>query len=237
MAGRRRDRREEDSSALTGGPRRGTVGADDRFPATGRRPGPPPTRPGRGLGARRSRVRGDAFVAGGRPRRLGWLHGGVHLHDAQGAQGARRQGHPRRRHPDRSCPARRSVSSGPTAPASPPCSRSWPGWSSRPTATPSCRPGYTVGILEQEPQLNEDKDVLGNVEEGVAEIKAQARPLQRDRREDGDRLLRRAAGRDGQAAGGHRPRQRLGPRRPARAGHGRAALPAAGRRRDRAVRR
>ena len=33
-------------------------------------------------------------------------------------------------------------------------------------------PGYSVGILEQEPELNEDKDVLGNVEEGVAEIKA-----------------------------------------------------------------
>jgi len=32
-------------------------------------------------------------------------------------------------------------------------------------------PGYSVGILEQEPHLNEDKDVLGNVEEGVAEIK------------------------------------------------------------------
>ncbi|MGH8840220.1 MAG: energy-dependent translational throttle protein EttA, partial [Jiangellaceae bacterium] len=33
-------------------------------------------------------------------------------------------------------------------------------------------PGYTVGILEQEPRLNEDKTVLGNVEEGVAETKA-----------------------------------------------------------------
>ncbi|HEY9350906.1 MAG TPA: energy-dependent translational throttle protein EttA [Acidothermales bacterium] len=33
-------------------------------------------------------------------------------------------------------------------------------------------PGYTVGILEQEPKLNEDKSVLGNVEEGVAETKA-----------------------------------------------------------------
>src|ERR1700753_2887460 len=32
-------------------------------------------------------------------------------------------------------------------------------------------PGYTVGILQQEPQLNEDKNVLGNVEEGVAETK------------------------------------------------------------------
>ena len=48
-------------------------------------------------------------------------------------------------------------------------------------------PGYSVGILEQEPQLDEDKDVLGNVEEGVGEIKALARPLQRDRRADGDR--------------------------------------------------
>ncbi len=32
--------------------------------------------------------------------------------------------------------------------------------------------GYTVGILSQEPVLNEDKDVLGNVEEGVAQTKA-----------------------------------------------------------------
>src|SRR5580765_378772 len=32
--------------------------------------------------------------------------------------------------------------------------------------------GYTVGILMQEPQLNEDKTVLGNVEEGAGEIKA-----------------------------------------------------------------
>jgi len=33
-------------------------------------------------------------------------------------------------------------------------------------------PGYSVGILQQEPPLNEDKTVLGNVEEGVADIKA-----------------------------------------------------------------
>jgi ATP-binding cassette ChvD family protein len=33
-------------------------------------------------------------------------------------------------------------------------------------------PGYTVGILQQEPALNEDKTVLGNVEEGVGDIKA-----------------------------------------------------------------
>ncbi len=34
------------------------------------------------------------------------------------------------------------------------------------------QPGYTVGILEQEPPLNDAKSVLGNVEEGVAETKA-----------------------------------------------------------------
>jgi ATP-binding cassette ChvD family protein len=33
-------------------------------------------------------------------------------------------------------------------------------------------PGYTVGMLQQEPPLNEDKTVLGNVEEGAGEIKA-----------------------------------------------------------------
>ncbi len=32
-------------------------------------------------------------------------------------------------------------------------------------------PGYTVGILLQEPPLNEEKTVLGNVEEGAGEIK------------------------------------------------------------------
>jgi sulfate-transporting ATPase len=33
-------------------------------------------------------------------------------------------------------------------------------------------PGATVGLLEQEPQLDSNKDVRGNVEEGVAEVKA-----------------------------------------------------------------
>ncbi len=32
-------------------------------------------------------------------------------------------------------------------------------------------PGYTVGILEQEPQLDESKDVLGNVQDGLGELK------------------------------------------------------------------
>ncbi|BDZ61664.1 energy-dependent translational throttle protein EttA [Demequina sediminis] len=33
-------------------------------------------------------------------------------------------------------------------------------------------PGYSVGILLQEPPLNEDKDVIGNIREGVGEIHA-----------------------------------------------------------------
>ena len=33
-------------------------------------------------------------------------------------------------------------------------------------------PGATVGLLQQEPQLDANKDVRGNVEEGVAEVKA-----------------------------------------------------------------
>jgi ATPase subunit of ABC transporter with duplicated ATPase domains len=33
-------------------------------------------------------------------------------------------------------------------------------------------PGFTVGMLGQEPVLDESKTVLGNVEEGVADVKA-----------------------------------------------------------------
>src|SRR3569832_2719513 len=33
-------------------------------------------------------------------------------------------------------------------------------------------PGASVGLLEQEPQLDESKDVRGNVEDGVAETRA-----------------------------------------------------------------
>src|SRR4051812_28702743 len=32
-------------------------------------------------------------------------------------------------------------------------------------------PGYTVGLLAQEPQLDPNKDVKGNVEDGVREIR------------------------------------------------------------------
>ncbi len=45
-------------------------------------------------------------------------------------------------------------------------------------------PGFTVGFLPQEPQLDPTKDVAGNVAEGVGEAK-RSRPLQRGLRGDG----------------------------------------------------
>ena len=94
-------------------------------------------------------------------------------------------------------------------------------------------PGYSVGILMQEPPLNEDKTVLGNVEEGVGEIKAkldrynEISALMADPDADFDALLAEM----GTLQEAIDARRRLGPRLAARAGHGRAALPAAGRRR------
>ena len=90
-------------------------------------------------------------------------------------------------------------------------------------------PGATVGMLQQEPPLTEGKTVQENVEEAVGEIK---RKLDRfnevsealgDPDADYDTLL----GRDGRPADRPRPCRRVGPRQPARPGHGRPALPAA----------
>ncbi len=96
-------------------------------------------------------------------------------------------------------------------------------------------PGASVGILLQEPVLDPAKDVLGNVEEGVAAHPGPAGPVRGA--EPGPRRGR--SRRDGPAAGGvrqgagrHRGGQRLGPGRPAGDGHGRPAA-AAGRRRGR----
>jgi energy-coupling factor transporter ATP-binding protein EcfA2 len=77
-------------------------------------------------------------------------------------------------------------------------------------------PGYSVGILLQEPPLDESKTVLENVQEGMGDGEPGCR-------------LRRPDGGDGHPADGDRRRERLGPRLPARAGHGRPALPARGR--------
>ena len=83
-------------------------------------------------------------------------------------------------------------------------------------------PEYSVGILLQEPPLNEEKTVLGNVEEGVGEIKAKL-----DRFNEISALMAEPdADFDAQAAGSYRRRKRLGPRLPAGTGDGGAALPA-----------
>jgi ATPase subunit of ABC transporter with duplicated ATPase domains len=91
-------------------------------------------------------------------------------------------------------------------------------------------PGYSVGILCRNRPLNEEKTVLGNVEEGVGEIKAKVDRFNAISEEmAGSRCgLRRPDGRDGQAPGSHRRRRRVGSRLPARTGDGRSALPAAG---------
>ncbi len=138
--------------------------------------------------------------------------GSVHLHHAQGAQGARRQGDPRRRHARRSCPGRRSASSGRTAPASRACSRSWPGSTRPPTATRGSRRGATVGLLQQEPPLDETKTVRENVEEAVADLRGYARPVRRGLGRDGraGRRLRLAARRAGRADGEDRARRTAG---------------------------
>ena len=87
-------------------------------------------------------------------------------------------------------------------------------------------PGYSVGILLQEPPLDESKTVLENVQDGAAEIMGKL-----DRFNEVAELMATdysdaLHGGDGQAPGGPGPRQRVGPGRPAGAGHGRAGLPA-----------
>ena len=71
-------------------------------------------------------------------------------------------------------------------------------------------PGFTVGMLTQEPELDETKTSSATSRTASPRPRRMLGALQRDRREDGDRLLRRAARRDGQAAGAARPPQRAG---------------------------
>ena len=88
--------------------------------------------------------------------------------------------------------------------------------------------GFTVGHLSQEPQLDPDKDVLGNVSDGVAETKAlvdrfnEVCAAMGEPDADFDKLLERA----GRAPGQDRRRRRLGPRADLRHRHGRAPAPA-----------
>ena len=77
------------------------------------------------------------------------------------------------------------------------------------------QPGIKIGYLPQEPELDPDKDVRGNVEEGLGEVidtciastkSAKSSPSRCRRRNE------RSARRTGQAAGCHRLGRRLGNR-------------------------
>jgi hypothetical protein len=110
-------------------------------------------------------------------------------------------------------PARRSACSGRTARASRRCCGSWPARRRR-RRNRRARPGATVGLLEQEPELDETKDVRENVEDGVRELRdlldrfnAVSAEVLRARRR-----LRRAARRAGEGAGPDRPARRLAAR-------------------------
>ena len=98
-------------------------------------------------------------------------------------------------------------------------------------------PGATVGMLAQEPELDPEKNVRENVEDGVRELPRPARPLQRRLRavRRARRGLRCAPRRAVEGAGADRPGRRLEPRRDARPGDGRAAPPGGRPRRDHAV--
>ena len=84
-------------------------------------------------------------------------------------------------------------------------------------------PGATVGLLEQEPQLDPAKDVRGNVEEGVAEVRALLDRFNELSMNYSDETADEFA----PGAGADRRGRRLEPRHHARDRDGRAALPAA----------
>jgi ATPase subunit of ABC transporter with duplicated ATPase domains len=75
-------------------------------------------------------------------------------------------------------------------------------------------PGFTVGFLSQEPQLDPAKDVAGNVSDGVAEMKGLI---------DRFNEVCAAACHPGRSAGQDRRRRSMGSRAQPRDRHGRAA--------------
>ena len=89
-------------------------------------------------------------------------------------------------------------------------------------------PGYTVGYLEQEPQLDEGRTVRQIVEEGVQEtvdLLAEFNGIT-DKFAEPDADFEEAVRPAGRTAGKAGPPGRLGPGQPAGDGHGRPALSA-----------
>ena len=99
-------------------------------------------------------------------------------------------------------------------------------------------PGFTVGLLEQEPHLDPSKDVIGNVMDGVGET---ATLLERydevlAKWADPDADYEKLGERAGRARGEDRGRRRVGPQAHRRDRHGRAAPARRRRRRHHALR-
>ena len=72
-----------------------------------------------------------------------------------------------------------------TAPASRSLLRIMAGVDDGYTGEARLTPGFTVGFLAQEPQLDPAKDVIGNVMDGVAAVQSTARPVRRGHGEVG----------------------------------------------------
>ena len=168
----------------------------------------------------------------------GNTHGRVHLPNVQGAQGARRQGHPRRCHPV-VLSRREDRRGGPErhgqVHAAQDHGRHRGGQQRRCSPDPRLLGGHPAAGAA----AGRGQDRPGEHRDGVRRREGRYRPLQRDRHAHGRarRRLRRAYGGDGQAAGRHRRGQRLGPGQPAVPGHGRAAVPRPRHAGERALRR
>ena len=162
---------------------------------------------------------------------VGLPHAGVHLPSARRAQSAWRQARSSMTSRCRFSLARRSVSSARTAPASPPCSRSWPERSSLERRS-EAESGLFGRHPDQEPELDESKTVLDNVQEGVAASRRRSTAYNEissrwpSRMPTSTRCWPRWA-----PCRNRSTRGCLGPRLPARAGDGRSPNPPPRRRR------
>ena len=126
-----------------------------------------------------------------------------------------------------STPTPRSASSARTAPASRPCSRSWPAWTRSIPAKPGSPRARPSATWRRSRQLDPAQD---RVRERHGRRRQEDRHHRSLQRAD-DELFRRDRRRVGQAAGRDGPAEPVGPRTAGRDGDGSAGLPAQGRRR------
>ena len=112
-----------------------------------------------------------------------------------------RQGHPRRRH-DVVLPGAKIGVVGPNGAGKSTILKIMAGLDQPSNGEAWLSPGYTVGILRQEPQLDDAKTVLGNIQRASGEINAKLDRYNEISAEmaEPDCRLRRAPGGNGQAA-------------------------------------